>query len=320
MTSSLQSYSKAIGRVPPLTFEEEQTLARAYRSTGSSRAADRLVTANLRFVVKIAFEYRSCGAEMADLIQEGNIGLLKAAQRFDPDRGIRLTSYAVWWIRAHILNHILRSYSLVKLGTTQGQRRLFFSLARTRRELEKPGPGKGFRPVVAGSREIARKLRVRPAEVEEMGQRMEGRDLSLDGPATHFEERSHLDSLVGDGPSQDEALWSAREHAVVQRHMEEALAKLDQRERRIVEMRFMADEPSTLREMGEHFGLSSERARQLEIRAKKKLKHHLQGLSAEIEWPDGTSPRRANAPWPGVSGNIGNPRGSCLLARSVSVP
>src|SRR5512133_377614 len=136
-SSSLELYLAEINRYPLLTVDEEQRLAREFRKDGDTRAAHRLVTANLRFVVKVAYEYRSYGFRMADLVQEGNIGLMKAVQKFDPDKGIRLISYAVWWIRAYIQNYILKSWSLVKLGTTQAQRKLFFSLARTRRELEK---------------------------------------------------------------------------------------------------------------------------------------------------------------------------------------
>src|SRR5690349_18086963 len=178
-SSSLELYLSEINQFPLLTVEEEQNLARLYRRKGDSRAAHRLVTANLRFVVKVAYEYRSYGFKMADLIQEGNIGLMKAVQKFDPDKGIRLISYAVWWIRAYIQNYILKSWSLVKLGTTQAQRNLFFSLARTRRELEKMGPGEGN---IVDAEEIARKLNVKASEVREMEQRMGGRDLSLDAP------------------------------------------------------------------------------------------------------------------------------------------
>ncbi len=134
---SLAMYLAEINRYPLLTVDEEQRLARLYAKNGDLDAAHKLVTSNLRFVVKVAYEYRSYGIKMADLIQEGNIGLMKAVQKFDADKGIRLISYAVWWIRAFIQNHILKSWSLVKLGTTQAQRKLFFSLARTRRELEK---------------------------------------------------------------------------------------------------------------------------------------------------------------------------------------
>lgn len=296
--SNLRLYSRSIGRVPCLGLEEEQRLARLYRLSGSAAAADRLVTANLKFVVKVAYQYRSAGVDIADLIQEGNIGLMKAIQRFDPEKGIRLTSYAVLWIRAQILNHILKSYSLVRLGTTQVQRKLFFSLRRTRHELDRPGGGQDLEATGASSREIAKKLRVKPAEVESMSQRLEGRDLSLDAPANRAEERTHLDLLAGHGFEQDDELGSAQEHSAVQKHVEEALAKLDRRERSIIEMRCMADEPSTLRELGERLGLSGERTRQLEGRAKKKLKQHLRALAAEIEWPARGAPTGSRAtPW-----------------------
>src|SRR5215212_6880257 len=167
-SSSLELYLSEINQFPLLTVEEEQQLARVFRDKGDTRAAHRLVTANLRFVVKVAYEYRSYGFKMSDLIQEGNIGLMKAVQKFDPDKGIRLISYAVWWIRAYIQNYILKSWSLVKLGTTQAQRKLFFSLARTRRELEKLGENDGSTAVNVD--DIAKKLRVKPQEVREMEQ------------------------------------------------------------------------------------------------------------------------------------------------------
>src|SRR5512145_2748217 len=176
--SSLEIYLSEINRFP-LLMEDEQLLARQFRDSGDTRAAHRLVTANLRFVVKVSYEYRSYGFKMADLIQEGNIGLMKAVQKFDPDKGIRLISYAVWWIRAYIQNYILKSWSLVKLGTTQAQRKLFFSLARTKRELDRTSAEQGADSDGRDSAKVAKKLQVKPAEVREMEQRMEGRDLSL---------------------------------------------------------------------------------------------------------------------------------------------
>src|SRR5437660_380557 len=177
-TGSLAMYLAEINKYPLLTVDEEQRLARLYARSADLDAAHKLVTSNLRFVVKVAYEYRSYGIKMADLIQEGNIGLMKAVQKFDADKGIRLISYAVWWIRAFIQNYILKSWSLVKLGTTQAQRKLFFSLARTRRELEKfDGVTGDMQKASEGA--IAKKLRVKPGEVLEMQQRMEGRDLSL---------------------------------------------------------------------------------------------------------------------------------------------
>jgi RNA polymerase sigma-32 factor len=289
MSNSLELYLSEINRFPLLTVEEEQRLARDYRRDGDTRAAHRLITANLRFVVKVSYEYRSYGFKMADLIQEGNIGLMKAVQKFDPDKGIRLISYAVWWIRAYIQNYILKSWSLVKLGTTQAQRKLFFSLARTKRELDKFSAEHGVDSDGRDTSKIAKKLRVKPTEVEEMEQRMDGRDLSLDAPMGDDGGYSHLDFVAAPTAAQDDELSGAQEHVMVSDKVTAALGRLDQRERYIIEQRVMSDRPLTLKELGEHFGFSRERARQLEIRAKEKLKNELHALAVEIEWPtDGT--------------------------------
>jgi RNA polymerase sigma-32 factor len=288
-TSSLELYLAEINRFPLLTVDEEQRLARLFRDAGDTRAAHRLVTSNLRFVVKVSYEYRSYGFKMADLIQEGNIGLMKAVQKFDPDKGIRLISYAVWWIRAYIQNYILKSWSLVKLGTTQAQRKLFFSLARTKRELDKFSAGHGLDSDGRDTVKIARKLHVKTAEVEEMEQRMDGRDLSLDAPMGDDGGYAHIDFVADAASPQDAELSSAEERQILSGRVGAALAHLDQRERYIIEQRVMSDRPQTLKELGEHFGFSRERARQLEIRAKEKLKEELQALALEIDWPtDGT--------------------------------
>jgi len=287
--TSLELYLSEINRFPLLTVEDEQRLARTFCADGDTRAGHRLVTANLRFVVKVAYEYRSYGFKMSDLIQEGNIGLMKAVQKFDPDKGIRLISYAVWWIRAYIQNYILKSWSLVKLGTTQAQRKLFFSLARTRRELDKTSVEHGSDSDGRDANKVAKKLRVKPVEVREMELRMEGRDLSLDAPMGEDGGYTHVDFVVGDGPAQDDEISSSQEKTLVSAKIGAALAHLDQRERYIVEQRVMSDRPMTLKELGEHFGFSRERARQLEIRAKEKLKGELGALATEIDWPtDGT--------------------------------
>jgi RNA polymerase sigma-32 factor len=216
---------------------------------------------------------------MADLIQEGNIGLMKAVQKFDADKGIRLISYAVWWIRAFIQNYILKSWSLVKLGTTQAQRKLFFSLARTRRELERFD---GTEQVGADEKAIARKLRVKPGEVVEMQQRMEGRDLSLDAPMGEDGGSTHVDFVMDGADLPDAELAEQEERHIVQERVLEALSRLDPRERYIIEMRVMQDKPMTLKELGEHFGFSRERARQLEIRAKAKLETELGELMEDL--------------------------------------
>ncbi len=277
----LATYLSEINQYSLLTADEEQRLARRFKK-GDLPAGHRLVTSNLRFVVKVAYEYRSYGIKMADLIQEGNIGLMKAVQKFDPNKGIRLISYAVWWIRAYIQNYILKSWSLVKLGTTQAQRKLFFSLARTRRELEKLGEADGGGTAVNVD-DIAKKLRVKPQEVREMEQRMGGRDLSLDAPMGEDGGNSHVDFVVSQSTAQDDELGDKEEAGLINQRVKVALGRLDPRERFIIEQRVMNERPMTLKELGEHFGFSRERARQLEIRAKDKLKGELAQLMAEVD-------------------------------------
>jgi RNA polymerase sigma-32 factor len=279
-----EQYLAEIRRIPLLTVEEEQRLARRYREEGDTRAGHQLITSNLRFVVKVAYEYRSYGLRLADLIQEGNIGLMRAVQKFDPTKDIRLISYAVWWIRAYIQNYILRSWSLVKLGTTQAQRKLFFSLARTRREIDRLTPGEAGATAVEAAASIARKLNVKASEVVEMSQRMDGRDVSLDAPVGDDGAASHLEFVAGAEPAQDEALSASQQRQVVAQRVETALSSLNDRERFIVEQRIMTDAPLTLKDVGERFGFSRERARQLELRAISKLKLLLGALAHEIEW------------------------------------
>jgi RNA polymerase sigma-32 factor len=274
-------YLGEINRYPLLSQDEERRLARLYRRSNDPAAAKSLVTSNLRFVVKVSYEYRSYGIKMADLVQEGNIGLMKAVEKFDPEKGIRLISYAVWWIRAYIQNYILRSWSLVKLGTTQAQRKLFFSLARTKRELEKlDGAADGER---LSPQKIAKKLHVKPTEVQEMEQRMEGRDLSLDAPMGDDGGNSHVDFVASKTAGQEEQLAREEEQLLINRRVEEALFRLDERERFIIEKRVMSDRPMTFKELGDHFGFSRERARQLEIRAKDKLKLELGRLVSDLD-------------------------------------
>ncbi len=275
MHHDLEKYLAEVNRYPLLKPDEELALARTFRETGDRRAAHALVTANLRFVVKVAAGYRGYGLRLADLIQEGNLGLMRAVEKFDPDQGIRLISYAVWWIRAYIQGHILQSWSIVKLGTTQAQRRLFFALARTRRECERLG-------AEDADEAVASRLRVRADEVRDVARRMEGRDLSLDAPDPDGTQ-TQLDRVASDAPPQDEQLAAAQENARTRLGVAGALAVLDDRERAIVEQRIMADDPATLQDIGERFGFSRERARQLEIRARGKLRVALRPLAAEEE-------------------------------------
>ena len=278
-SSALAQYLRDIQRVALLTVAEERRLAHQFRDQGDRRAGHQLVEANLRFVVKVAYEYRAYRLHMPDLIQEGNVGLMKAVQKFDPDKQIRLISYAVWWIRAYIQNHILKSWSLVKLGTTQAQRKLFFSLARTRREIERLSPGGLGEPV--DDEFVAKRLNVRATEVVEMQQRLEGRDLSFDAPAADGTS-TFLEHTAADLEPQDEELARAEERAFLASRIADAMGQLDPRERHIVEARFMGEGKETLRDLGKHFGFSRERARQLELRAVDKLRRGLAEVADEL--------------------------------------
>jgi RNA polymerase sigma-32 factor len=273
MRETVSAYLEDVSRHPLLSVEEEQSLARAFRDHGDRRAAHLLVTSNLRFVVKVAVGYRGYGLRLADVIQEGNLGLLRAVTKFDPDQGIRLVTYASWWIRAYIQSYVLQSWSLVKVGTTQAQRRLFFALARTRRELARAGSEEDL------DERVARKLRVSPEDVREASRRLELRDQSLDAPVSEGG-LTTLERCTSGEELQDERLSRARESARVNRGVADALALLDDRERTIVEQRFMSDEPASLQELGDRLGFSRERARQLEIRARGKLRTALEPLAA----------------------------------------
>ncbi|HQR29179.1 MAG TPA: RNA polymerase factor sigma-32 [Anaeromyxobacteraceae bacterium] len=275
MRESLAAYLDDLGRHPVLSAEEERSLARAYRERGDTAAAHRLVTSNLRFVVKVAAGYRGYGLKLADLIQEGNLGLMRAVEKFDPDQGIRLISYAVWWIRAYIQGYVLQSWSLVKVGTTQAQRRLFFSLARTRRELGEDLEGDEL------DERVARRLRVRTDDVRQATRRMEGRDVSIDAPGASG--ATPLERLESDDVPPDELLSQAREAQSLRSGVAKALSLLDDRERVIVEERLMADDPASLQDLGARFGFSRERARQIEIRARGKLRLALGALAAGVE-------------------------------------
>jgi RNA polymerase sigma-32 factor len=293
VSRSQRLYLSEISRHPLLSLDEEQRLARTFRATGDPRAAHRLVTSNLRFVVKIAYEYRWYGLKMADLIQEGNVGLVKAVQKFDPERGCRFVTYAVWWIRACIHHHILGSWSLVRIGTTRAQRKLFFALARTRRELERMSATEGS--ALDGQRLalLAGELDVKPCEVESMSQRIDGRDLSLDTPAGDGEGSTHAELVASDRPSHEQALQVAQEQKLVRGRIGAALARLDRRERYIIEQRVMRDPPMTLLELARELGFSRERARQVEVRAKEKLRPELEALLVEIGWTPDRTPLEA---------------------------
>jgi RNA polymerase sigma-32 factor len=267
----LGAYLHRIDQYALLTPDEEHQLALSWRRDRDPEAAARLVTANLRFVVKIAFEYRTYGMRLLDLIQEGNLGLMVAVDRFDPDRGVRLTTYAVWWIRAYIQEHIRRQWSLVRFGTTRAEQRCFYRLRRERQRLERGGQ-------TANPAALAAALGVRPSDLEAIESRITRRDLSLDDPAYLDTDETRGDRIADDHPG-PEATVAAEELAERARAgIREAMGELDPRERHIIQRRYLNRRPATLKELGESFGISRERVRQLEARAKAKMRVRLRDL------------------------------------------
>jgi RNA polymerase sigma-32 factor len=268
LSDNLSLYIAQIREFDLLSKEEEFHLAQSYRRTGNIEAAQRLICANLRFVVKIAHEYRGYGLKLLDLVQEGNIGLMKALKKFDPYRGLRFITYAVWWIRAYIHNFVIRNWSLVKIGTTQAQKKLFFKLNQVRNAIQQV-TGK------EDTRAIARELNVKDDEVEDMARRMSGRDASLDVKLVEGEDFSLLDSLADDRENQEELLIRQQETQLRTSHVHSALRQLNDRERRILEDRILSEEPRTLQELADDFGISRERVRQLEKNALDKMRETL---------------------------------------------
>jgi len=262
---SFEHYMTQINRFELLSAEQEYDLALRYRRENDLEAAHQLICANLRFVVKVAQEYRNYGLKLMDLIQEGNIGLMLAVKKFEPERGTRLITYAVWWIRAYMHNFIIRSWSLVKIGTTQAQKKLFFKLRQTRQALAQ----------LTGKAEVdalAAQLDVREDEIEEMSQRLAARDTSLDAQLTPDDEFSLKDTLADTRDNQEELLGAYEEQQQRSSEIQRALAILNERERQIVEQRILSDEPATLQELADIYGVSRERVRQLESNALKKLR------------------------------------------------
>jgi RNA polymerase sigma-32 factor len=269
--SPIHHYLQRIDRYPLLTQEAERALARRWRETREPAAGHALVLANLRFVAKVAFEYRPYGVRLLDLIQEGNLGLLVAVDRFDPDRNVRLTTYAVWWIRAYIQEAIRRSWSLVRFGTTRAEQRCFYQLRRERQRLEQQG--KRAEPA-----HLAAALGISTAELERIEARISRRDLSLDDPAYLDGDETRAERLPDATPG-PEADLEAREVARRARmSVWRALEHLDGRERAIIERRYLRGRSATLREIGAALGISGERVRQLEARAKAKLREELGSL------------------------------------------
>jgi RNA polymerase sigma-32 factor len=280
--AGLESYFRDVARQPMMSAEEEAKVARKWRSTRRQKLADRLVSANLRFVIKIALEYRNYGFPLVDLVQEGNLGLVRSVQTFDPDRGYRLISYAVWWIRAFIQEYILRNWSLVKIGTTQLQRRLFNRLQSSQKRMERLVADSG--PSAEGARRqaLARVVGGTVRDVEEMERRLQQRDGSLDAGSDRdgYSLHERLPHPEGDC---EQLLATEESKAVMNRELAGVMEQLGHRERTIVECRHLAEKNWTLRELGDHLGISKERVRQLEVRALERLKAGLCARSAPAE-------------------------------------
>ncbi|MBK4734747.1 RNA polymerase sigma factor RpoH [Noviherbaspirillum pedocola] len=265
---NIDAYISAVNRLPMLTQEEEISLARRWRSDGDLAAAQRLVLSHLRLVVSIARGYLGYGLPHADLIQEGNIGLMKAVKRFDPDQGVRLVSYAMHWIKAEMHEYILKNWRLVKLATTKAQRKLFFNLRSHKEGLDSMSP--------AQVKELAEKLNVKPEEVVEMETRLSGRDIALESPGDDDDDRfAPIDYLSTDAAEPTRVLEAQQFDRLQSEGLANALDKLDPRSRRIVEARWLANDNgsgATLHDLADEFGVSAERIRQIESAALKKMK------------------------------------------------
>jgi RNA polymerase sigma-32 factor len=272
----LQRYLTEIRRYPLLSREEEKELAIRYTEQQDIAAAYKLVTGNLRLVVMIAREYQRATRNLLDLIQEGNIGLMEAVKKFDPYRGIRFPSYAVWWVRAYIIRYLINNWRIVKLGTTQAQRKLFFNLQKEKERLEAEG-------IVPGPRLIAQRLDVKESEVIEMEQRLASRDLSIDQPSDEESGGTLLDVLPGGGRTAEEQVADAEFRKEIGEKIHAFGATLKDKEAVIFSQRLLAEQPLTLQEIGDKYGISRERVRQIEERLKKRLRAYLQGEMKDLQ-------------------------------------
>src|SRR5256712_116795 len=264
-TGSLEAYVHTVNRFPILAAEEERALAQRFRAEGDLEAARSLVLSHLRLVVAVARGYLGYGLPHADLIQEGNIGLMKAVKRFDPERGVRLVSFAIHWIKAEIHEYILRNWRMVKVATTKAQRKLFFNLRSMKT---------GLAPLTSDDiKRVAAELRVKPEEVSEMEMRLSGQEIALE-PATDDDEGyAPIAYLADRSPGPSEVLEAKQDENLRARGLEAALASLDARSRRIVEARWLREkDPATLHELAGEFKVSAERIRQIEVKALAKMK------------------------------------------------
>jgi len=280
VADSFTLYLSEIRKFKLLTEDEERSYAIKFFEEKDLEAAHTLITSNLRYVVKVAFEYRHYGLKMLDLIQEGNIGLMMAVRKFNPYKGVRLISYAVWWIRAYIQNYIVSAWSLVKIGTTQAQKKLFYGLRKTKEALFKL-TGRD-----SDTLEVSSKLHVPDHEVVEMEQRLKG-EVSLNDELFESDGLTILDTLADDRMNQEEMLGEYQKEHVLKKAVAHALQGLNEKERYIVEHRITSDDPATLQDIADHFSISRERVRQIEERALSKLRISLKPQLLLAQQPGG---------------------------------
>src|SRR5690349_5679010 len=275
----LSRYLSEIRKFPMLAKDQEFMLAKAWQQHQDSDAAHQLVTSHLRLVAKIAMGYRGYGLPIGEVISEGNVGLMQAVKKFDPDKGFRLATYAMWWIRASIQEYILRSWSLVKMGTTAAQKKLFFNLRKAKSEIAALQEG-DLRPDQVSL--IATKLGVLDEEVVSMNRRLSGGDASLNAPMRADGESEWQDWLVdNDTPSQETVVADTQEKSLRMSLLEEAMTELSERERHILTERRLKDEPTTLEDLAGEYGVSRERVRQIEVRAFEKLQKAMRAAALE---------------------------------------
>lgn len=280
----LMKYLHELRKYPVLSPEEQQELAQKFKESGDLDIAKRLVTTNLRLVVKIALEYKSAYNNVLDLIQEGNVGLMKAVSNYDPYKGTRLSYYASWWIRSYILKFLLDNFRLVKVGTTQAQKKLFYNLMREKDRLEAQG-------IQAGPKLLADTLNVREKDVKEMSLRLSSRggEFSIDQPASDDDNRSARDTLVDPVISADENLAQRQLKEILSDHISEFVQGLNEKERIVFQERLMSEDPKTLQEVADKFGITRERARQIEAKVIEKLRGH---MSVHMDGIELAPPRR----------------------------
>jgi RNA polymerase sigma-32 factor len=288
--SGLSHYLEEIRRFPMLEPQQEYMLARSWREHGDTEAAHKLVTSHLLLVAKIAMGYRGYGLPISEVVSEGNVGLMQAVKRFEPEKGFRLATYAMWWIKASIQEYILRSWSLVKMGTTANQKKLFFNLRKAKSKISALDEG-DLRPDQV--KLIAKRLGVNEQDVVDMNRRLGG-DASLNAPIRDDGESGEwMDWLVDNAPSQEHVLAASEESDNRHQALIAALDVLNEREKRIFQARRLADDPITLEDLASEFGVSRERVRQIEVRAFEKVQKAVRTRVADMETPSARMPTPA---------------------------